>query len=216
MTNVLILAANGQISRLLLDKLLSDSRFDDFHLTLFLRHKARLADYSSPRVDLVEGDLTDSEALNTAMHNQDIVFVGVVDHSQGNVITRNVIKAMKSNGVSRIIFSNVLGIYQEVPGEFGRWNQEMIQSGLPTAIASDRLLANSSLHYTTLRLPWLNDRDQVKYRVTHKNETYLGVSVSRQSVADLVAEIIADPRLYANDSIGLADPATEGSSRPVY
>ena len=68
----------------------------------------------------------------------------------------------------------------------------------------------------TIRIPWLNDHPEVKYQVTHQDEEYGGVSGSRQSVADVIVKMIKDPTTYANDSIGLADPATQGLDRPVY
>ncbi|WP_181407282.1 NAD(P)H-binding protein, partial [Pediococcus damnosus] len=79
-----------------------------------------------------------------------------------------------------------------------------------------KLLEKSGLDYTTLRLPWLNDRDEVKYVITHKNDQYNGVSGSRQSIADVVLKIVADPTVGSKDSLGIADPATQGEDRPVY
>ena len=78
------------------------------------------------------------------------------------------------------------------------------------------MLKDSSLDYTTIRIPWLNDRDEVKYTVTHEGEKYVGVSGSRQSVADVIVKMIADPTYLNKDSIGLADPDTQGLDRPVY
>ena len=83
-------------------------------------------------------------------------------------------------------------------------------------VVSDRLAEESGLDYTTLRLPWLNDRDEVKYAITHKNEEFKGVSGSRKSIADVVLKIVADPSFGSKDSWGIADPATQGSDRPVY
>lgn len=54
------------------------------------------------------------------------------------------------------------------------------------------------------------------YEITHKAETYLGVSGSRKSIADVVLRIISDPKFLVKDSVGIADPKTEGSDRPVY
>lgn len=67
-----------------------------------------------------------------------------------------------------------------------------------------------------MRLAWLNDRDNTNYTVTQKGQEYIGVSVSRKSVADVVVKIIKDPSKYNKESIGFADPATQGSPRPVY
>lgn len=214
--NVLILAANGQIARIVEQRILSEATFADVNLTLFLRHASRLqALQDNSRVTLIEGDITDAAAVSAAMVDQDVVFVAVVDHDRQNRLTRNVITGMQAHHVSRVIFTNVLGLYNEVGGEFGRWNLEMIGAGMAPARASDQLLEDSGLAYTTLRLPWLNDRD-IKYTVTTKDQPYDGVSGSRRSVADVVLTIIANPDKYSRDSIGIADPATEGQDRPVY
>lgn len=213
---VLILAANGRIARIVEHRLLTESAFADVDLTLFLRDASRLDNLvDNPRVTLVDGDITDESAVSKAMAGQDLVFVAVVDHDAQNRLTKTVTAAMKANHVTRVLFTNVLGIYGEVGGEFGRWNAEMIGAGMATARQSDQLLADSGLDYTTLRLPWLNDRG-IAYTVTTRNEPYDGVSGSRDSVADLVLSMIADPTKYSRDSIGLADPDTEGQDRPVY
>ena len=77
-----------------------------------------------------------------------------------------------------------------------------------TAVLADQLLAESGLTYTTLRLPWPNDRPEVNYTLTHRHDQFVGVSGSRRS--------IADPSLGTNDSLGIDDPTTEGATRPVY
>lgn len=214
---LLILAANGQIARIVEQRILTEPAYKAVELTLVLRNSDRLARLAdNPRVTLVTGDIHDAALINQVIHGQDMVFVAVVDHDRDNVMTKNVINAMKVNQVERVIFTNILGLYNEVPGEFGRWNRQSVASGLQAAINSDKLLADSGLNYTTLRLPWLNDRDEVKYSLTHRHDTYEGVSGSRQSVADVVLRIVAEPTFGSKDSLGMADPATQGADRPVY
>jgi len=214
--NVMILAANGQIARLVENRVLTEPAFKDVDLTLFLRDASRLSRLrDNPRVTLIDGDITDEAAVQSAMAGQDLVFVAVVDHDGQNRLTKNVISAMQATHVERVLFTNVLGIYNEVGGAFGRWNLDMIGAGMAPARRSDALLADSGLDYTTLRLPWLNDRG-ISYSVTTKDQPYEGVSGSRASVADVVLKMITDPSCYSRDSIGMADPATEGQDRPVY
>lgn len=214
---LLILAANGQIARLVEQRILNEPQFSDVELTLGLRRAERLSALASnPRATVIETDLEDAASVGRAVAGQDMVFVAVVDHNRDTWMTKNVITAMQAHHVHRIIFTNILGIYNEVPGEFGRWNLAQVRSGLAAAQRSDQLLAESDLAYTTLRLPWLNNRDEVKYTVTTRNEPYVGVSGSRQSVADVVLKIVADPDFAANDSIGMAEPDTQGEDRPVY
>ncbi|MFX3617843.1 MAG: NAD(P)H-binding protein [Sporolactobacillus sp.] len=215
--NLLILAANGQIARIVEKRILSEEQFANVNLTLGLRNAGRLSSLlDNPRVSVIEVDLNNAADVNKAMAGQNMVFTAVVDHDPENKMTKNVIAAAKTNGTKRIISASLLGLYDEVPGEFGRWNHEMVDSGLPASINADKLLDASGIDYTTLRLPWLNDRNEVKYVITKKGETYNGVSGSRQSMADVVLRIVADPSFAANDSIGIADPDTQGEDRPVY
>lgn len=79
---------------------------------------------------------------------------------------------------------------------------------------SDRLLRESGLDRTTLRLCRLTDRDEVRYVTTRRDETFKGVSGSRKSAADPILRIVKDPAIGANDSPGIADPTAEGSDRP--
>ena len=216
-----ILAANGQIARIVEKRILSEAAFKNVHLTLFLRNSKRLNWLASnPRVTLIEGDLNNAADVDKAVQGQDMIFCGVVDHDSKNRPTHNILNSMKKYGVNRVVFSNILGIYDEVPGEFGRWNRDYCFNGVVspdnTCVVSDRLAEESGLDYTTLRLPWLNDRDEIKYTITHRHYTYVGVSGSRKSMADVVLKIVADPNFAKKDSIGIADPATEGSPRPVY
>lgn len=106
--------------------------------------------------------------------------------------------------VKRLISSNILGIYDEVPGKFGDYNRDVCFGGKVepdnSMVLSDKYIENSDLDYT----------------VTQKGEEYVGVSVSRKSVADVVESIIEDPTKYSKESIGFADPATQGSDKPVY
>lgn len=212
---LLILAANGQIARIVTDRILTEPAFKDVDLTLGLRRSQRLSALQD-NVRVIETDLEDADSVATAIAGQDMVFVAVVDHDADNAMTKNVIAGMKLHHVDRVIFTNILGLYNEVPGEFGAWNRQMVSAGLNAAINSDKLLAASGLTYTTLRLPWLNDRNEVTYTITKQGEPYVGVSGSRQSVADVVLKIVADPNFGANESLGMADPATQGETRPVY
>lgn len=218
-----ILAANGQIARIVENRILNEDQFKDVELTLLLRNASRLNDLKdNPRVTLIEGNLNNPDDVEKAVQGQDMVFNAVIHHDDAghNRPTHNIINAMKKDGVNRLILTNLLGIYDEVPGEFGKWNRDTCFGGIVSddnaAVVSDRLAAESGLDYTTLRLPWLNDQDEVKYTITHKDDEFVGVSGSRQSIADVVLKIVAAPSFGSNDSLGIADPDTQGNNRPVY
>ena len=121
--NVLILGTNGQIARIVEERILTESTFEDVLLTFGLRNPSRLQNLSgNSRIILSEVDLNRQDQVEAAMEGQDLVFVAAVDHDKQNRPTKNVIAAMKTTGVKRVLYTNILGLYNEVPGEFGRWN----------------------------------------------------------------------------------------------
>lgn len=124
-----------------------------------------------------------------------------MDHDQTNRPTKNIIAAAKLNGVERVVETSLLGLYNEVPGEFEEWNRDYGGTDRSTA-------GGVWFNLYPLRLPWLNDRPEVNYTLTHRHDQFVGVSGSRRS--------IADPSLGTNDSLGIDDPTTEGATRPVY
>lgn len=170
-----------------------------------------LKDRYPDRVTLVDGDINNKQDVVDAAKGCDMIFSAVVDHddASNNRPTKNIIAAAEANKISRVIETSLLGIYDEVPGKFGKWNRDFCFCGNPEGSAAtnaDKLLEDSGLDYTTLRLPWLNDRPEVKYSITHRHDTYVGVSGSRQSMDDVVLKIVADPTFGSRDSLGIADP----------
>ncbi|EFK31007.1 saccharopine dehydrogenase [Lactobacillus delbrueckii] len=225
---LLILAANGQIARIVEERILTEDKFKDIDLVLLLRrasHLQSLKDRYPDRVTLVDGDINNKQVVVDAAKGCDMIFSAVVDHDDAgnNRPTKNIIAAAEANKISRVIETSLLGIYDEVPGKFGKWNRDFCFGGNPegsSPVNADQLLEDSGedsgLDYTTLRLPWLNNRPEAKYSITHRHDTYVDVSGSRQSMADVVLKIMADPTFGSRDSLGIADPDTDGLTRPVY
>jgi hypothetical protein len=66
--NLLILAANGQIARIVEDRILKEKKFEDVRLTLGLRHADRLSALKdNPRVTLLETDLDNAAEVNKSL-----------------------------------------------------------------------------------------------------------------------------------------------------
>lgn len=208
MTRVLILGAGGQIARHAI-RMLADT---DDELTLFLRDRRKL-DSVPDGARVVEGDVLDTDQLDAAVHGQDIVYAnlaGDVDRQ-----AQAIVRSMGAAGVRRLIFITSLGIYDEVPGEFGRWNRSQIGSLLgPYRAAADTIEA-SGLDFTILRPAWLTDADEIDYEVTEKGEAFRGTEVSRKSVAALVVGIIRDPSTWSRANLGVDKPGTEGD-KPAF
>lgn len=201
--NVLILAAYGRIARIVEERILTEEKFNDICLTLVLRNAKRLSKLANnPRVKIIEGDTENFSVVNQAMQGQDLVYVSNVDITPDSTITKNVIQAMKDNGVKRLISSNAVGIYDEVPTRFGKANRDACDYIWNEILTSEKLVTESGLDYTIIRLPWLTDGG-IDYEVTTRNELFYGDYVSRESCADLILKIVEDINYGSRDSLAL-------------
>lgn len=211
MTRVLILGAGGQIARSVVAGLAGDSAIA---MTLFLRHPRRLAEKPT-NAHTVQGDVLDRNALDKAMAGQHIVYANLTG-SDIDDQARTVIAAMQGAGVQRLVFVTSLGIYDEVPGTFGRWNRQMIGEALkPFRRVADAIEA-SGLDYTILRPAWLQDEDEIDYETTEKGQPFKGTEVSRRSVADLILTILRSPERHSRANLGVNKPGTDADKPSFY
>lgn len=211
MTKVIVLGAAGQIAKHAIGSLLKKP---DMQLTLFLRNADRLSHLGSNRVRIIEGDVLDAKKLKEAIQEQDVVYANLDGEMEKEAA--NIVKTMGETGVKRLIFITTLGIYDEVPGEFGKWNNRMIGKYLPPYRKAVDIIEASDLNYTIIRPAWLTDEDEVNYETTEKNEPFKGTEVSRKSVADLVVKLIENPELKSRTSLGVNKPNTDGDKPSFY
>lgn len=205
--NILIIGASGQISQEAIQLLLHET---EHHLTLFLRNKSKLMEINdAQRITVFEGDATDESALIEALSHIDVVFASLA----GNIDeqARAIVSAMEYKNVEKLIFITALGIYDEVPGAFGKWNNENIGPYLPPYKKAADIIEQSNLDYTILRPAWLTNYDEIDYEITGREENFKGTEVSRKSVAALGLRIIEDKSLHSKESIGVNKPNTDGN-----
>lgn len=219
MTNILILGAGGQIAQWVIKALANDQTV---HQTLLLRNAGALKIKPPANAKIVEGVVEDKKLLQQIMAGQDIVYANLsgnnIDKLAQTIVTtmqEGHAKRMQMAQVKRLIFVLSLGIYDEVPGKFGKWNQAMIgQDLIPYARAAE-IIEKSGLDYTILRPAWLTDEDDISYEATTRHEPFKGTVVSRKSVADLVTKIIAQPDLHQMASLGVNKPNTD-ADKPYF
>ena len=134
---------------------------------------------------------------------------------------KNIVAAMDKNKVKQLVWISSIGIYDEVPGKFGEWNNEMLGGGqedsyLGTYRKAADVISASDLDYTIIRPAWLTNKDEVEYETTERGEAFKGTEVSRKSIGALVATIIADPAKYARKDLGVNKPHTDGDKPAWY
>lgn len=210
---ILILGAAGQISRLVTEKILKET---DHSLVLFARNGSKRIKISdASREQIIDGDFTDINIVRKALEGIDVVYLNDLNSLTG---VKTVVDAMEDCNVKILIAASILGIYGEVPGEFGKWNERMVgTAGIKRKRQAADIIEGSSLDYTILRLTWLyNQTGNTAYHLTQKGEPFVGAEVTREAVAQLIVDIIQNPANYANSSIGVSEPNTNWSKPSFY
>ena len=210
---ILILGAAGQISRLLIEKFLRETNHS---LVLFARNGSkRIKNLDTSRAQFIDGDFTDFNLVKKALEGVDAVYLNDVNSLEG---VKTVVQAMEDSNVKILIAASILGIYGEVPGAFGKWNERMVgTTGIKLQRQAVDIIEESSLDYTILRLTWLyNQTGNEAYQLTQKGQPFVGAQVTREAVAQLIVDIIENPAGYTKSSIGVSEPNTDWSKPSFY
>lgn len=214
---VLILGATGKIAGHAIAALLAKTTDQ---LLLFTRHPQNLSIADESRETVIKGDTLKTDKLNAAVAQADVVYANLRNPAIAQQ-ARNIVAAMDQAGIKQLVWISSIGIYDEVPGKFGDWNNEMLGGGQEDSYlgtyrkAADEISA-SDLDYTIIRPAWLTDKDVVDYETTKRGEKFKGTEVSRKSIGNLVAEVIANPAKYARQDLGVNKPNSDGDKPAWY
>ena len=214
---VLILGATGKIAGHAIAALLAKTTDQ---LLLFTRHPQNLSIADESRETVIKGDTLKTDELNAAVAQADVVYANLCNPAIAQQ-ARNIVAAMDQAGIKQLVWISSIGIYDEVPGKFGDWNNEMLGGGQEDSYlgtyrkAADEISA-SDLDYTIIRPAWLTDKDEVDYETTKRGEKFKGTEVSRKSIGNLVAEVIANPAKYARQDLGVNKPNSDGDKPAWY
>lgn len=214
---VLILGATGKIAGHAIAALLAKTTDQ---LLLFTRHPQNLSIADESRETVIKGDTLKTDKLNAAVAQADVVYANLRNPAIAQQ-ARNIVAAMDQAGIKQLVWISSIGIYDEVPGKFGDWNNEMLGGGQEDSYlgtyrkAADEISA-SDLDYTIIRPAWLTDKDEVDYETTKRGEKFKGTEVSRKSIGNLVAEVIANPAKHARQDLGVNKPNSDGDKPAWY
>lgn len=214
---VLVLGATGKIAGHAIEALLKNT---DDHLLLFTRHPQNLTNIDEDRETVIKGDTLETGSLDAAVEMADVVYANL-RNPEIEQQAKNIVAAMDKNGVKQLVWISSIGIYDEVPGKFGNWNNEMLGGGqensyLGTYRKAADVISASDLDYTIIRPAWLTDKDEVDYETTNRGEDFKGTEVSRKSIGYFVAKVIANPSEYARMDLGVNKPNTDGDKPAWY
>lgn len=209
-TKVLVLGAGGAIAQHVIGFLQENK---DIDLTLFARDTQQLA-FLGSMSKIISGDVLNREELTNAINGQDIVYANLA----GDVdkMAKVISETMTQQGVKRLLFVTCLGVYDEVAGKFGEWNNRMIGSELERYGKATRIIEKSGLDYTVVRPSWLTDKDETDYETTQKGEPFIGTEVARKAVGAYIADVILHPEKDVKASVGVNKSGVYGDKPAFY
>lgn len=200
---VLILGSTGTFGTEL-TRTLTEST--DYELTLFSRHASQF--YKNSNYHVLDGDALLLDDLQRAVKGQDIVYCAISGNDLPTVAS-NLVAAMKSTKVKRIIFMGAIGIYNEIPDAIdGKDNVDNNPDQLPNR-DSVKLIEASGLDYTIFRPGYLQDGDKNDYVLTTKSEPAKGYITTIPSVIKIAMQIMTDTSLYISESISITKDMTD-------
>lgn len=192
---VLIVGATGRTGRRLVGRALERG----FTVTAFARDPSRVG-LDHPRLTVVRGDVLDIESVAVAMQGQDAVLCALGHKryfpparilSQG---TRNIVHAMKTHDVRRLVCETSLGIGDSA-GRMGLWYTFFV---IPVILPfyywdktrQERVIAASGVDWVVVRPGVLTDGDaRGRYRHGRRVGSFLRtVRISRADVADFMLD----------------------------
>ena len=192
---LIIFGSTGSVGRLLVEQALQDNHV----VTAFLRDPGKLT-IAHTNLKIIRGDALDYQSVEKAMKNQEVVLCTLGAGSKGTVRaegTRNIVRAMESNGVKRLICQSTLGAGNSKANLNFFWKHIMFGMLLKQAYMDHELQENyviqSKLDWTIVRPAAFTDGSRTgNYRHGFgPHEKGLTLKISRADVADFILNQVA-------------------------
>jgi putative NADH-flavin reductase len=198
--NILIFGASGDTGHNLVVQALKHQH----SVTAFVRNSSKLSIHHD-RVRIVEGDVTNYQAVEEAIENQEAVLsaLGASNPFKRNFKLidgiQNITTAMTRRNVKRLIYQSFLGV-KENRKELGFLINTLLPIALKNIIhdheAKENIITNGNLQWTIVRCPMLtNGPFTGSYRDgEHITSSSMLPSISRANVADFMLKQLSESK----------------------
>ncbi len=199
MKKVVIFGAAGHTGKYITEKMKADK---DIELSAFVRNPAKFGDMDLTDVNVIQGDALNADDVKAAMEGQEIMLCSL----EGDVLTmaRNIVAALETTSVKRIIWITGMGIHHEITGVRGMM-LNMYAKQRPEYIEAADTIAASSAVTTLLRCPEIKDGDNTKYFLTKEGVQPAHKDIDRAGIAQCMYDLIQDGTTGVNDSLRITN-----------
>jgi putative NADH-flavin reductase len=207
---VIVFGSTGTIGK----HLVKQSLEDGYEVTAFCRDIEKLNQVKHPNLIIVEGDVFNIKDVINAVKEQDVVIVSLgsgksrksIVRSEG---TKNIIFALKINGVSRLICQSTLGTGKSNNNLNFFWKYIMFGWFLKQVFLDHELqeqyVKDSNLDWTIVRPSAFTDGEKTKNYLHgfSAKEKSLKLKISRADVADFILKQVTNQN-YLHQTPGLS------------
>lgn len=174
-------------------------------VTAFVRTPGKMT-VQHEKLTLVQGDVTDPDAVDQAVAGADAVIVALGSKPDGTDIvmaegTTNIINAMKKHGITRLVVMSSYPMSGSPEGivflkQMGMTPEQIagIQPVMDDKVKQEQAVAESGLSWTIVQPLMLTDGPKTgQYRADEQLDVKPGDTISRADVADFMLKAITDP-----------------------
>ena len=200
---VLIFGASGKSGVELVKECLKNN----FTVKCFVRNPQKLDEFKD-RVKIIQGRVEDYEKIKESMNGVDCV-MNVLGHSKNTpanmqtVAIKNIIQAMYSTGVKRLITLTGAGVFAEgdKPSTFDNLITSLLKfvsnARVVDGINFVEEIKKSDLNWTVFRAPILTNAPKTNnVKLTMVGDKSVNFSVSRKDIAQKFVEVINDSTTF--------------------
>lgn len=205
---LIIFGSTGTIGKKLVQQALEQGHT----VTAFARNADKLNDVRHPNLTIYQGDVFDFQAVEKAVRGHDAVLCALGAGRQGKVRsegTRNIIRAMESTGVKRLICQTTLGAGDSQGNLNFFWKRIMFGWFLKDAFLDheiqEKYILDSPLNWTIVRPAAFTD-GVVTGNYQHgfsANNKSIKLKISRADVADFMLKQLTSEE-YLRKTPGLS------------
>lgn len=153
------------------------------------------------QASVVRGDVLGTEYLSESVKGQGAAIA--VLSGELLAYARSIATAMEKSHLGRILWVTGMGIHYEVPGEVGKFLDELCRN-MPEYVHTADTIAAAGTLYTLIQAVHLTDGANDKYFVSAVGEPLHALAVDRVAVAHFIAALVENKNSL-NQNLGVTN-----------